>query len=151
MPALPASEEEATGKVPLTPDCTATRLTGARQSGCEGVTVGVGLEDRVAELLGVPVPVLVGALLEDFVAKLLGVQEGAALKEGVLEGVTLDVMLGVTLGVGMMSDAGRHGKAMLDRATAGTMLWPKLLLTPLSSVRPAPQQVAPPTADRVHV
>ena len=67
MPALPATAEEAIGKVPLTPDCTATTLTGARQSGWVEVAVGVGLEDsvvddvavlvRVAELLGVPVPV----------------------------------------------------------------------------------------------
>jgi hypothetical protein len=57
MPALPVSEEEATGKVPLMPDCTATKLTGARHSGCVGVGVGVELKEGVAELLGVPVPV----------------------------------------------------------------------------------------------
>ena len=44
MPALPASEEEAIGKVPRAPDCTETRFTGARHSGCEGVAVGVELE-----------------------------------------------------------------------------------------------------------
>ena len=57
MPALPASAEETTGKVPLVPDCTATTFTGARHSGCVGVGVGVELKERVAELLGVPVPV----------------------------------------------------------------------------------------------
>ena len=55
MPALPEVEAEVTGKTPLTPDCTATRLTGARQSGWEGVAVGVGLEDSVE--LGVKVDV----------------------------------------------------------------------------------------------
>jgi hypothetical protein len=29
--------------------------------------------------------------------------------------------------VGTMSEAGRHGKAMPDRAEAGTLVWPKLL------------------------
>ena len=33
MPTLPAMAEELTGKVPFVPDCAATRLTGARQSG----------------------------------------------------------------------------------------------------------------------
>ena len=33
MPTLPATEEEAMGKVPLAPDCTAIRFTGARQGG----------------------------------------------------------------------------------------------------------------------
>ena len=53
MPALPAVAEEATGKTPLTPDCTATRLMGVRQSGCEGVAVGVAQEVSVAMGVGV--------------------------------------------------------------------------------------------------
>ena len=55
MPALPASREETTGKVPFAPVCTATRLTGARQSGCEGVAVGVGLVDSDVEGVAVEV------------------------------------------------------------------------------------------------
>ena len=43
---MPTTAEEATGKVPLTPDCTEMRLTGVRQSGCVGVAVPV----RVIEL-----------------------------------------------------------------------------------------------------
>ena len=41
--------------MPLTPDCTATTLTGARQSGWVEVAVGVGLEDSVVEGVAVPV------------------------------------------------------------------------------------------------
>ena len=104
MPALPASAEEAARKVPLTPDCTATTLTGARQSGCVGVVVAVGLEDsvvddvavpvrdcellevpvRVAELLDVDVPVEVGVVLDERVAELLGVPVRVAELLGVL-------------------------------------------------------------------
>ena len=60
MPALPAAAEDATGKTPLTPDCTATRLTGARQSGWEGVAVGVALEESVAVGVGLVESVAVG-------------------------------------------------------------------------------------------
>ena len=115
MPALPASAEEATGKVPLTPDCTATTLTGARQRGCVGVAVGVGLEDsvvddvavpvrdcelldvpvRVAELLGVDVPVEVGVELDEREAELLGVdvpvEVGVVLDEREAELLGVDV------------------------------------------------------------
>ena len=43
MPALPATADEAMGKVPLAPDCTATRVTGARQGGWEEVDVADGV------------------------------------------------------------------------------------------------------------
>ena len=113
MPALPASTEEATwkeatGKVPLTPYCTATKLTGARQSGCVGVAVGVGLEDSVVddvavpvrdrELLDVPVLEVVGMTLEVRVAELLGVDVpvdvGVLLDERVAEPLEVPVLVG---------------------------------------------------------
>ena len=112
--------------MPLTPDCTATTFTGARQSGCVGVAVGVGLEDSVVddvavpvrdcELLGGPVLEAVGVVLNDRVAELLDVPlrvaellgvdvpvgVGVVLNERVAEllGVSVRVLAAVTLGVG---------------------------------------------------
>ena len=75
--------------MPLTPDCTRTRLAGARQSGWVEVIVGVGVEvivedcvavpERDCELLGVPLRV----------AELLGVSERVA------ELLEVPVVLGV--------------------------------------------------------
>ena len=90
---MPASVEEVIGKVPLTPDCTRTRLIGARQSGCEGVTVGVGLEDSVVDVVGVPLRV----------CELLGVSVrvavGVRLEESVVDSVAVPVRDSELLGV----------------------------------------------------
>ena len=108
MPALPASAEEAIGKVPLTPDCTrTTRLVGARQSGWVEVTVGVGVEvivedgvavpmrdcellgvsERVAELLEVPVTL--------GVAEELRVSDADPVEERVVAGVCVALEVAV--------------------------------------------------------
>ena len=67
--------------MPLTPDCTATRFTGARQSGCEGVAVGVGLEESVAVGVGLEESVAVGVRLEESVA--VGVRDDVCDEDGV--------------------------------------------------------------------
>ena len=78
---------------------------------------------------------------------LVMVTDGVTVMVEVLELVM--VIVEVIVGVATMRDAGRQGRAMPDKAMAGTMLWPKLG-SPVF-VTPAPQQVAPPDADRVQV
>ena len=101
------------GKVPFEPDCTATRLTGARQRGAEEVAVevedmvggddGVDVPVRDCELLGVPVVELVGVELEVLVAELLGVSvmEAVAveLDERVCEALAVSDRVAELLGV----------------------------------------------------
>ena len=100
------------GKVPFEPDCTATRLTGARQRGAEEVVVGVedtvggddgvGVPVRDCELLGAPVLQDVGVELGDRVAELLGVsvKEAVAveLDERVCEALAVSERVGELLG-----------------------------------------------------
>lgn len=121
----------------------------------DGVSLGVGELESVGVVdwleEGVPLGVgefegLLGVGELEGVRVAIWLEEGVTLEEGVLEGVWL--------GVATIRDAGRQGRAMPERELAGTKLWPKFAYdggAPLSSVRPAPQQVAPPDAERVQV
>ena len=105
-----------------------------------GVRVEVSLEEEVDVWLEVLDEVGVEVSLEDEVDVWLEVIDVIWLEEEELDAVWLEE--GVTLGVGIVSVAGRHGKAILDRAMAGTEVWPKVF---------QPQHKAPPASDRVQV
>ena len=119
MPALPEVEEEVTGKMPLAPDCTATRLTGARQSGCEGVAVGVGL--AVSEDVGVGLEVsdAVGVGLAVSVA--VGVGLDVCDEDGVAVPVRDCELLGVLLRVAELLGVSVRVAELLDVLVALTV------------------------------
>lgn len=73
MPRLPTVAEETAGELPEVPERTMTEDAGAAQRGCVAVAVRVEDEERVAELLGVPVRVGKAVLLDERVIELLGV------------------------------------------------------------------------------
>ena len=64
MPTVPATAEEAMGKVPLAPDCAEMRLI-VRQSGWDEVDVadGVGRDEDVGDGVGVRVAVVLGVIV----------------------------------------------------------------------------------------
>lgn len=95
MPTLPATADEAMGKVPLAPDCTATRVTGARQGGWlavavyDGETVGVEVMLDVLVRVAEELDVLVCEVVTELVCVELkepvpvGMGDGVGVEDGV--------------------------------------------------------------------
>lgn len=88
---------------PLTPCCTATRLTGARHTGCVAVPVRLGVEvsddDDVTDAAAVAEALGVGVFDDEDVPELVRVKEALAVSERVAELLAVPERVAELLGV----------------------------------------------------